>query len=137
MMAIGAWVRHFFNLRHRGKTVLAIPATAAVAAAALAVAIRPEGGTEPRAGEERVPFSHVEPILAERCAPCHSATPTMADAPPKGVVLDTAEQIAARAREIEQQSVTSRAMPPGNVTGMTDEERDLLAAWIRQGAKVR
>ncbi len=138
MMGIGAWVRHFFNLRHRGKIVLAIPATAALAAAALAVVIRPEGsGTEPRAGEERVEFSRVESIVAERCAPCHSATPTMANAPPKGVVLDTPDQIAARAREIEQQAVAARAMPPGNVTGITDEERDVLAAWLRQGAKVR
>ncbi|MDQ3858334.1 MAG: urate hydroxylase PuuD [Actinomycetota bacterium] len=138
MMGIGAWLRHFFNLRHRGKTVLAIPATAAVAAAALAVAIRPAGeGAGPSAGARRVDFSRVEAIVAERCAPCHSATPTRASAAPKGIVLDTPSQIAARASEIEQQAVATKAMPPGNVTGITDEERDLLAAWIDQGAKVR
>ncbi|MDQ3867764.1 MAG: urate hydroxylase PuuD [Actinomycetota bacterium] len=137
MMGIGAWLRHFFNLRHRGKTVLAIPATAAVAAAALAVAIRPAGEGGPGAGERRVDFSQVGAIVAERCAPCHSATPTRASAPPKGIVLDTPSQIAARASEIEEQAVATKAMPPGNVTGITDEERDLLAAWIRQGAKVR
>jgi uncharacterized membrane protein len=27
-------------------------------------------------------------------------------------------------------------MPLGNVTGMTDEERELLGRWIRQGARV-
>jgi uncharacterized membrane protein len=27
-------------------------------------------------------------------------------------------------------------MPLGNVTGMTEAERELLGRWIRQGAKV-
>jgi uncharacterized membrane protein len=27
-------------------------------------------------------------------------------------------------------AVLTRAMPPGNATGMTDDERALLAAWI-------
>ncbi|HSL63597.1 MAG TPA: urate hydroxylase PuuD, partial [Gaiellaceae bacterium] len=42
LMLIGAWVRHFFVLRRRGRTVLAIPVTAAVATVALALAIEPD-----------------------------------------------------------------------------------------------
>src|SRR5436309_121396 len=42
LLVIGAWIRHFFNLRHSGRTVWAIPVTAAVAIAVLAVAIRPQ-----------------------------------------------------------------------------------------------
>jgi uncharacterized membrane protein len=134
MMAIGAWVRHFFNLRHQGKTRLWIPATAAIATVALALAIRPDGGGAEVANAEPVAFSDVESIIEERCAACHSATPTMADAAPRGIVFDTPEQIADQAAAIEQQAVLTEAMPPGNVTGMTEEERELLGTWIRQGA---
>jgi uncharacterized membrane protein len=33
-------------------------------------------------------------------------------------------------------SVRTGAMPPGNVTRITPEERDLLRRWIAQGAAV-
>jgi uncharacterized membrane protein len=29
-------------------------------------------------------------------------------------------------------AVQTRAMPPGNATKITEEERDLLAAWVAQ-----
>jgi uncharacterized membrane protein len=48
------------------------------------------------------------------------------------VHLETREQIVARTDDIERQAVLTRAMPPGNATGMTEEERELLAAWIAQ-----
>ena len=140
IMALGAWFRHFFNLRHRGRNVWAIPATTAVGALALAFVLAPEeGGTArtPRAGGGDVDFAQVEAIVEQRRAPCHSANPTMANTAPQGVVLDTPEQIQAQAEAIEEQAAVSKAMPPGNVTGMTQEERDLLADWVRQGAKVR
>ena len=44
-------------------------------------------------------------------------------------LADRAE-IEARAEDIERQAVRTRAMPPGNTTGITDEERELLGAWI-------
>ena len=37
---------------------------------------------------------------------------------------------------IEQQAVQTQAMPLGNVTGMTQSERDLLGRWIAQGARI-
>jgi uncharacterized membrane protein len=39
-------------------------------------------------------------------------------------------QIAGNAEKIMTQVVTNRAMPLGNETGMTDRERDRIAAWI-------
>ena len=56
--------------------------------------------------------------------------PGLAEAP-KGVKLDTAERIEAQRLPIHQQSVLSRAMPPGNLTAMTEEERRLLDRWHR------
>src|ERR1700730_6020107 len=48
LMALGAWVRHFFNLRHQGRVVWAIPATAALAVVVLAVAIAPRSVSTPQ-----------------------------------------------------------------------------------------
>ena len=50
--------------------------------------------------------------------------------PPKGVVLETPEQIRLYAGQIEMQVVRTHAMPPGNITGISEEERQVLAAWI-------
>jgi uncharacterized membrane protein len=136
LMLIGAWVRHFFVLRRRGRTVLAIPVTAAIATVALAVAIEPD---EAPTQAEPVDAAQAQAIVERRCVTCHSANPTneQFQTAPAGVVLDTPEQIADRADQIRAQAVDSRSMPLGNVTGMTDEERAALGAWIAAGAQVQ
>jgi uncharacterized membrane protein len=134
LLLIGAWVRHFFNLRHLGRTVWAIPVSAAIAIAVLAILIRPQ--TESTAGTPAVPFAHVARIVEERCAACHSEHPTKVDTAPRGVKLDTAEEIKSQATAIQVQAVQTKAMPLGNVTGMTQAERDLLGRWIAQGARI-
>ena len=134
LLVIGAWVRHFFNLRHMGRTVWAIPVTAALAIAVLAILIRPQ--TESAAGTPAVPFTQVAQIVEQRCAACHSQHPTKVDVAPRGIKLDTPEEIKAQASAIEQQAVQTQAMPLGNVTGMTHAERDLVGRWIAQGATI-
>ena len=139
LMSIGAWIRHFFNLRHAGRTVWWIPVTAALGIAVVAVAIRPDeggSGSEP-AGTAAVPFARAQSIVQARCVPCHSAQPTKVDAAPLGIVFDTLEQIHAQASLIERVAVSSKTMPLGNATGMTQAERNELGAWIRQGAKIK
>ncbi|TMM06795.1 MAG: urate hydroxylase PuuD [Actinobacteria bacterium] len=133
LLVIGAWVRHFFNLRHTGRTAWWIPVTAALAIAAVAVAIRPHGSS----GGTTVPFTRAQAIVQERCVPCHSAHPTKVDVAPMGLVFDTPKQIHAQANLIEQVAVRTKVMPLGNQTGMTQAERDALGAWIEQGAKTR
>jgi uncharacterized membrane protein len=130
LMVISAWVRHFFVLRRRGRTVLWIPAAAVVATVAVALAIKPDEATGP-AGE-RVTAAQATAIVQRRCVTCHSANPTNDQfrSAPAGVVLDTTEQIRVRAGQIEAQAVDSTAMPLGNVTDMTDQERRALGAWI-------
>jgi uncharacterized membrane protein len=56
---------------------------------------------------------------------------------PKGIVFDTPAQISAQASMIQQVAVTTKVMPIGNATKMTQAERDLLGAWIREGAKIK
>jgi uncharacterized membrane protein len=134
LMVIGAWIRHYFNNRHAGRTLWWIPLTAAVGIAAVAVWIRPPA-TAPAAGAATVTFTQVRPIVAERCAACHSTHPTLVSAPPLGIVLETAAQIHAQAAQIKAVAVDTHVMPKGNRTHMTDAERRLLGAWIDQGAK--
>ncbi|MEA2690575.1 MAG: hypothetical protein QOD51_3182, partial [Candidatus Eremiobacteraeota bacterium] len=85
-----------------------------------------------------VPYARVERIVAKRCAVCHAAKPTQPgfSAAPQGVLLDTPEHVRANAARIEQQAVTTHAMPLGNVTRMTDAERKVLGEWIAAGAKI-
>ena len=70
--------------------------------------------------------------VANRCAPCHSLHPTEPgySSPPAGIVLETAAQIKAAASLIQTVAVESTAMPLGNVTKMTQAERDTLARWL-------
>jgi uncharacterized membrane protein len=134
IVVLAAWVRHFFNLRHRGRVVWAIPVTAALGAAALAVAIAPSRAPQPDAP---VAFAQVQSIVATRCASCHAEHPTQAGfaVAPKDVKLDTPERIVASAPRIYEQAVTTKAMPIGNLTGMTDAERATIAAWVQAGAQ--
>jgi uncharacterized membrane protein len=139
MMAIGAWIRLFFNLRHAGRNVWWIPLTAALAIAAVAVAIRPdEGGSGDRhAAAGAVTFARANAIVQQRCVPCHSAHPTRVAAAPLGIELDTATEMHAQAEAIRRVAVDSQLMPLGNATGMTQAERDELGAWIRAGAAIK
>ena len=132
IMFLGAWARLFFNLRHGGRTVWAIPAAGVAVLVVLAVAIRPDDSSTVTA---RVSFADVAPVIAQRCAPCHALVPTQDgfSSPPAGVVLQTQAQIAARADDVRR-LVSSNAMPLGNVTGMTSKERALVIAWVAQGA---
>jgi uncharacterized membrane protein len=134
LLVIGAWVRHFFNLRHLGRTVWWIPVSAVIAIAVLAILIRPQ--SQSTAGTSAVQFAHVARIVDQRCAACHSAHPTRVDVAPRGIKLDTPQEIKVQAAAIAQQAVQTQAMPLGNVTGMTRAERDLLGRWIAQGARI-
>jgi hypothetical protein len=71
-------------------------------------------------------------IIQKRCTTCHSVKPTYSAfvAPPAGFVMESTEQVLARAEKIVQRTSVSRDMPMGNATGMTDEERAMLRVWI-------
>ncbi|KAA0682144.1 urate hydroxylase PuuD [Azospirillum brasilense] len=136
VLVVGAVIRHFFNSRHAGK-----PSpwwTWAVAAAGVAVIIGLSAAgtrTESAATEPaRVEFAQVEEVVLSRCSMCHAAQPVWEGigVAPRGVMLDSAEAISRHASQIRTWAALSDAMPPGNVTGITPEERRLLAAWTDQ-----
>lgn len=138
---IGAGVRHWFNLRNRGQRNWWLLPAALVGLLALVGLTAQRNGNRvaAQAGGAETDFARVRVVMAQRCASCHSSTPTDPAFPraPLGVVLDTPEQIRAQAQRIYAAVVATRAMPLGNVTGMTEEERSLLGRWIRSGAPLR
>jgi uncharacterized membrane protein len=138
VLAIGPIIRHFFNSRHEGK---GSPWwTWGVAAAGMAaVAWLSSAGswsTASASGGARVDVAAAHNAILSRCSMCHNEEPFWpgVHAPPKGVVLDGPENIKRHARLIELNAVRSHAMPPGNITEMTDQERQVLAAWLAAGA---
>jgi uncharacterized membrane protein len=118
-----ALIRVFFNRWHAGRREWWIPALAAAAVVGLALWLQPEE-TAP-ASRPTATFAQIEPIVQQRCAPCHSGASA-----PLGIRFETQAQIEAHASDIERQAVQTKAMPPGNATGITDAERALLGAWI-------
>jgi uncharacterized membrane protein len=74
----------------------------------------------------------IEEIVLSRCSMCHGAEPVWASivTAPKGILLDDSDHIRRNARLIGRNAAWSSAMPPGNVTEMTGEERAMIAAWL-------
>lgn len=137
VFAIGGVVRHYFNRRNAGQTIRWLPAAAAAMVVVLAMLIVPRA---PESNSARAAsLSDVQQVMALRCQSCHAAMPTQPGfvQPPGGIMLDTPERISQLAQKIHQQAVLSKVMPPGNLTGITEDERAIIAAWYRNGAAGR
>lgn len=145
---IGVLIRHYFNTVHRRA---GNPHWTWLAATILFIIIM-WLSTVPKVltGEDKVAaadqalvasaqFPAVRDTVLGRCAMCHSDEPYYDGVymAPKGVLLQTDAEIAKHAREIYLQAGRSHAMPPGNVTQITPEERQLLATWFEEAQKVR
>jgi len=148
IMLAGVFIRHFFNLRHKGRIEWKYPAIGVLLLAAVAIAIapRPAAVSAPASAQAGAlsagtgagaQFAQVQGIIAQRCVSCHAAHPTQPGfaAAPAGVALDNAQGISQNAARIYQQAVQLKAMPLANMTNMTDAERAQVAAWFEGGAK--
>jgi uncharacterized membrane protein len=135
-----AGVRHWMNIRFTYKRWL--PALAGTMALGMGllyflVARTPAAAAlAPSDTGEKVSFTTVRIVIHQRCQPCHSQTPTDKEikAPPGGITFDTTEQIKMYSERIKARAVISKTMPLANRTGMSQDERDLLARWFYQGA---
>ncbi|MBS0542919.1 MAG: urate hydroxylase PuuD [Proteobacteria bacterium] len=135
MMLAGVLIRQFFVLRHRGQVKVWLPAAGAALLALLVVVMAPK---QVDAGGEKISFATVKHTFEQRCVICHAAQPRQEGfaQPPKGVMLESPEQIAQHAAKIAE-TVASGYMPLGNLTHITDEEREAIAIWYAQGARVK
>lgn len=134
LLALGPIIRHFFNEGHAGRKspwwVWGVAGASMVAIGLLSAA----GPRDIKAGSLAEPstFADVEGIVTSRCSMCHAAEPLWAGivTAPKGILLDDPEHIRRNARLIGRNAAWSSAMPPGNVTEITGEERAIIAAWL-------
>jgi uncharacterized membrane protein len=140
MSFAGACIRGWFVARHKpeGRRGLASAFPAALGVLTLAgvvVALAPEtngSSTAPPTAD----VTQIHAIVEQRCVPCHSTHPAAKfgfTAPPNGIVLESLDQLRAHLPDVQKQ-VSLRTMPLGNLTGMTDTERETLLMWIGHGA---
>jgi uncharacterized membrane protein len=137
-MAAGVFIRHFFNLRHKGRVEWRYPAIGVALLAAVAVAIAPpKPAPVVAAADPAAEFAKVKAVIDARCLACHAAHPTQPGfaAAPLGVAFDSAQQVHQNAEKIYKQVVQTKAMPLANLTNMTDAERAQIAAWYESGAQ--
>ncbi|MEI7514379.1 MAG: urate hydroxylase PuuD [Betaproteobacteria bacterium] len=137
MMGAGAAIRQFFVLRHGFKLArnphpwpYALAGVLAIVGVIVALAPAPRPPADAQASAP-VGYAALQPILAQRCYPCHGAQVQM-----KNVRLDSVQQVAAHAQGIYQQAVVTRVMPMNNATQITESERVTLKRWFEAGAKL-
>ena len=129
----GALIRVYFVARHKGRASLLPIVISLLLLLAVAVALAPQSSTASATGA--ADFDAVRSVVQQRCTACHAAAPTYPgfQAAPGGVLLETDQQIVAEALRIHQQTVVTRVMPIGNLTGITEEERSLIDQWYLAG----
>ncbi|NCW06745.1 MAG: cysteine desulfurase [Rhodobacteraceae bacterium] len=138
ILIIGALIRHFFNTKHKGLPApywtWLVASILTVCSVLLSYAGAPNNNvyevSNLKMTKEEIHKTAVE-LVIERCSSCHAREPLwegLAFAP-KGIHLETEEEVLKMANEIYWQSAASWAMPPGNIIWLEDEERVLLSDW--------
>ena len=132
IVAGGALMRYFLVRTEVGDSQSEIAWTLPLAGAALAFALLLTQPEKLVLYQGEVSDSEALSIVQMRCATCHAAQPTdqTIKAPPKGIDLESIGNLRRYAAQIETQAVKNKAMPLGNKTGMTVEERAKLGTWI-------
>ncbi len=142
---MGVTIRHYFNSVHAGKEppYWTWAATALLFAVIVWLSSAPKvlASAEPPLVPARIShlmksegFEDVALLVSGKCAMCHAtkpAWPGLASAP-KGVVFESDEDIARAAEQIYIFAGRSRAMPPSNLTGLEDAERQMIVDWYQQ-----
>ncbi len=138
VLVVGPIIRHFYNARHEGKQSPWWTWFVAAFGMMVVAWLSSNGPAGQKTGAlpETPKFAQVTEIVMSRCSMCHAAEPVWAGiaAAPKGIRLDDPATIKLHAKMIAINAALSSAMPPGNVTEMTLDERQVLAAWVAAGA---
>lgn len=138
MMFAGALIRQFFVQRHgyhlgRASNPWPFAAVGVVLIVAVIVAMAPWGAKSVAKNEQSqaATFVQVKSVIEQHCLSCHGTQVQM-----KNVRLDTPANIKLNAQNVYQQVSVTQQMPMNNATGITPEERQLVASWYLAGAKV-
>ncbi len=135
VVILGGVIRDFFNTHNAGGRGISIywqwPVSVLLVAGLIWLTAPVAGGYD----EDTIAGMDALAIVQTRCISCHSAKPTNEDfeKAPGGLKFDTLAEVRTASARILAQTVLSKAMPLGNLTKMTDEERARLGQWIRAG----
>ncbi len=127
----GVMVRHYFNVRHLNVAKWYLPLVAVVGFILIAVLTVPSWNTE-KSTLQSANIDNVRNIIYKRCTVCHSITPVQPGfaTAPGGIVMDNDKQIIDLAPQIYKTAVATHTMPVGNLTSMSEAERETLASWF-------
>jgi uncharacterized membrane protein len=131
----GALLRHFLVRQEVGDPLSRLAWTLPIIALSLiALLVLTLPRSENVASLPKVSDDTVIAITQKHCTMCHAAKPTHEAfaAPPKGMTLESTDDLRRYADLVHRQTVATRTMPIGNETGMTDEERRILGVWLGQ-----
>jgi uncharacterized membrane protein len=146
---MGVTIRHWFNTIHarKGRPTWTWIATVILFILIMWLSTVPKVLTGEKDAEAVAPafqqfagdphFPAVKQLISTRCSMCHAVEPVYEGLarPPKNVILENDAEIAAHAREIYIQAGRSHAMPPGNISEITPDERKLLVAWFESAVE--
>ena len=138
---IGAAVRHYFNLRNKKQHKFWILPFATLGMICLMLYVslpKISQNNQLNTVDEEISFAEINNIIKYRCGVCHSTNPTFEgfEDPPLGIAFNLPEDIVKNIDKIKSQSIDSDIMPPGNLTGITEDERNKIRLWIDQGADI-
>jgi uncharacterized membrane protein len=130
----GVALKYVMNARARSDW-RAVVAGAVAFVAAIVLTVRPGTGSangSPSALAIVVPDEQAFAIVERRCITCHAEHPSNPAFPqaPSGIMLDRLDRLRVLAPRVRVRAVETKTMPLGNLTGMTDAERDTLGAWL-------
>ena len=134
LIVISAYVRHFFNLRHRGIFKPSILVTSVIATSALAWVLMPVRAIPETKPASSISDMEVTTLISKHCVACHAAQPAHPafTSAPGGIALETIAQIKRWSTQIRAVAVDTEDMPMVNSTNMTTEERQALGQWIEK-----
>ena len=151
---IGALIRVYFVARHKGKASLVPLFIAAAILVGIIALMAPKKITPANVESTKsssfsaskdaslvtaptISIEKVHDIVTQRCSSCHASEPTQAGfaSAPKGVKFDTQQDTLRQAAIIHQQTVVTKAMPIGNITAITADERQIIDRWYQQTLK--
>ena len=128
----GACMRHVLVSHEVGEPFAKYRAALPVILAALFAAIYMPSPQQRNTADIDVSDVEAMTIVQKHCTSCHAAKPSNEgfDAPPKNILLENIDQLSRHGKQVVQFAVQTRAMPLGNETGMTADERLKLGAWV-------
>ncbi len=133
ILIAGALIRHYLNRVDAGDDWDKFGWAAPVAVFALMCAIYVTAPRTATGAVGAVSDAEVMGLVQKHCITCHAKAPTHESfkEPPKNVTLESVAELRKFSQLVLTQTVHNKAMPLGNQTGMTEQERAKVGQWIQ------